>query len=397
VSRYGQILRTPGVPLLFFATTLARLPFGINGIAVLLFLREVTGSFGIAGLGAGALALGAGLGAPFAARLVDRRGVGFLIPLAIGHAGGLAALFALGEAGAPAAALVATAAIIGTSFPPSGAVLRSRWSELLGGDPELVRSAYAFDSVVVEVSFVSGPLITAGVVALAGPQFALAISAALVVAGTTMFVAALPRSSADDGSPGFGGILGALAVPAVRVVALTTLPVGFCLGAIEVALPAFSHAEGRQELGGVFLALWSGGSAVGGFVFGARRLVAPITTTYLWMAAILPLACLPLAAASSPFAVGALAILAGLPIAPLIASRNELLAATTPRDTGAEAFTWLMTALVAGLSIGAAVAGALVELDGWPVAVLTGVAVAMVGAVLSFAARGALAPAPAVG
>ena len=120
-----------------------------------------------------------------------------LMPLAFGHAVAILSLWALGEDGAPPPALVACAAIAGVCFPPSGSVLRSRWHEMMGGDAELLRGAFAFDSVMIEVSFVSGPLITAILVALIGPQAALAASAVLVVAGTCPL-----RLEASGGSPG---------------------------------------------------------------------------------------------------------------------------------------------------------------------------------------------------
>ena len=106
---------------------------------------------------------------------------------------------------------------------------------------------------------------------------------------------------------------------------------------------------------------------------------------------------MPLAAASSPLAMAALAMLAGLPIAPLIASRNELVGALAPRGASTESFTWLLTALVTGLAAGAAAAGALAEAEGWRAAVLVGCGVAVLGAALAFARRGALRPRPATG
>lgn len=393
MARYGRILRTPGIFGLIAATTLTRIPFSVNSLGVLLFLRAETGSFGLAGACVGALALGAGFGAPIAARLVDRRGVRMLMPLALAHAASAAALIALGLGAATAPALLIAAALMGSTYPPAGSVLRGRWPELLD-DGELVSAAYALDSVLIEISFVTGPLITAAVVAVASPQLALGGSAVLVILGTVIFVALLPRSSVEHEDHGFYGVLGALAAPAIRNVALSTVPFGFCIGTIEVALPAFTHVEGRDELAGVLLAIWSAASGIGGLAYGARAIRGELITTYLRIAWVFPLACLPLLVAFSPLSMAFLVVFAGLPIAPLIASRNELLAAVAPRGTTTEAFTWLTTALIAGLAAGAAAGGALVELDGWELAVIVGVVVAVAGGVASFAARHRLAPQP---
>ena len=391
---YARILRAPSVAVLIAAVTIGRLPFAINGLAIVLFVREVTGSFAIAGLTTGMLALGSAFGAPFAGRLVDRRGVGLVLPLAAIHAGALLAIWALGVGGAPAAALAAAAFVAGSCFPPTGAVLRSRWPDLLT-DADLVRGAYAFDSVMIEVSFVTGPLITAAVVAIAGPEIALGVSAALVVVGAMLFLMALPGDHGPIAHARASGALGALTEPAIRMIALTTLPVGFCIGTVEVAVPAFSDAQGSPELAGILLALWSVASAIGGLAFGLRAANRGLVETYVLIALLFPVACLPLAAASSTAVMAVLVMLAGAPIAPLIASRNELVAAVARRGTGTESFTWLLTALVAGLSAGAAVAGAVVEAHGWPSAVLVGAAVAAVGAALAAARRDVLRPRPA--
>lgn len=393
---YGRILRSPNIAILIVATTLGRLPFGINGLAILLFLREQTGSFAIAGLTVGALALGSAIGAPLSGRLVDRRGTAMLMPLALVHASALLAIWGLGLAQAPSIVLVGLALVGGAAFPPAGSVLRSRWPELLT-DPELVRGAYALDSALIEISFVAGPLITAAAVAFAGPEVALGLAAVLIIAGTALFLAKLPPSAADGGHQGQRGFLGAFGDRAIRTIVLTTLPVGFCLGTIEVAIPAFSDAEGSEELAGVLLALWSGASGVGGLLFGIRRIRHGLVETYLAIAVLFPLACLPLAAASAPAAMAALVILAGLPIAPLIASRNELVAAVAARGNQTEAFTWLVTSLVAGLAAGNAVAGMVVEREGWQAAVVAGVVVAGVGALVAMTRRQALRPALAAG
>jgi hypothetical protein len=376
------------------ATLLGRLPIGISGLAILLYVREATGSFASAGLAAGALALGSAAGAPFQGRVVDRRGAEVLVPLAFVHGCCLLLVWALGAAAAPGAALAAAAFLAGASLPPLSSLLRSRWPGLLEDAPQLVKSAYALDSVLIQVIFVVGPLLTTAVVALSGPQYALAVSAACVFAGTTLLVAGLRGKPEPErtspGSPALG--LGALSAPGLRTLVLASLPVGFCFGTIQVVLPAFSDTHGARELAGVLIAVWSASSGVAGLIYGARPpRGASLELVHLRFAMLLPLGCAALLVAQSPPAMCLLVTLAGIPIAPLIASRNELVERVAPSGTVTEAFTWPLTSLVAGVSLGASVAGSLAESHSWTAAVLMAVAVATAGACVVLTRRHTLA------
>jgi predicted MFS family arabinose efflux permease len=393
VRVYARILGTPGVALIVLATLIGRLPIGISGLAILLFVVEVTDSFAAAGLCAGALALGSAAGAPFQGRLIDRRGVGMLLPLAVAHAAGLLAIWLAGEAGAPVALLAAASLATGAAIPPVSSVLRSRWPYLLPGRPELLAGAFALDSVMIEVIFVVGPLLTTVVVATVGPQYALIVSAACVVSGTSLMLTGLAGKPGPEpteaGRPAFG--LGALASPGLRTLVLASLPVGFTFGTLEVVLPAFSKAEGSEELAGLLLAIWSAASGVGGLVWGARGGNAPLLQAHLIFAWLLPLGVAPLVLATSPLTMALLSILAGLPIAPLVASRNQLVERVALPGTATEAFTWPLTALVAGVSLGAAASGAVVEASSWSAGVVMATAVAFAGAATVLARRRRLA------
>jgi predicted MFS family arabinose efflux permease len=397
VGVYARILREPGVAAIVFATILGRLPIGISGLAILLYVQEVTGSFASAGICAGALALGSALGAPLAGRLVDWRSERALLPLAFVHAAGLVVIWVLGAADAPTAALAAASLAAGTTLPPVSSVLRSRWPMLLSERPELIPSAFALDSVMIELIFVLGPLLTTVIVATVGAEYALGVSAAAVLAGTSMLLAGLHGRGRPDapeaGSRRFG--LGALAAPGLRTLVLASLPVGFSLGTIEVVLPAFSAEEGSKELAGLLLAVWSGASGAAGLLYGARPPRGSLSDVHLKLAFALPLACAALFAATSPASMALLVIVAGLPVAPLIASRNQLVERVARRGTATEAFTWPLTALVGGVALGAAIGGSLVEEYSWYTAVLASVAVSTAGALLLFVRRETLAPSAA--
>ena len=386
MSAYLDILRHGRVGVLLLAALVARLPIGINGLAVVLFLREETGSFSVAGAVAGGLALGVGGGAPLLGRLVDRVGIRVLVPLAAGNATTLLGLVALASADAPAPVLVAVAVVTGSLFPPLGSVVRARFPELLRDAPHLVAPAYALDSVLLELGFVAGPLLTAALVALFDPQAALFFSAVTVVVGTVAFVAAVPPPS-EAPRRRRTGLLGPLREPGIQTLVLSMFPVGVALGAVQVAIAAFTREEGSPELAGVLFAVWSISSAVGGFVYGLRVRRTPLAVFHLRLTLLLPLAVAPILASTSVALMALLLLPAGMLIAPILATRNELATAAAPAGMATEALTWPLTALVSGLAAGTAIGGALIDATDWRGAVLVAVAGAVAGGLLATSRR----------
>jgi MFS family permease len=82
-----------------------------------------------------------------------------------------------------------------------------------------------------------------------------------------------------------------------------------------------------------------------------------------------------------------LVIPAGMFVAPLLATRNELIGWVAPPGSRTEAYTWPVTAFVGGIAIGSAVAGTIVEQASWRTAFLVAGAFASVGALIAVARR----------
>jgi MFS family permease len=192
------------------------------------------------------------------------------------------------------------------------------------------------------------------------------------------------------------GLLGALRAPGARTLVVTMLPVGFAFGILEITITAFATDEGHRELAGVLLTLWAVASAAGGLVYGARPRRGTAGDTHLRVALALPLGLAPIVLATSPWMMALLVIPAGIFIAPLLATRNELAGLVAPPGTETEAYTWPLTAIVAGIAGGAALAGVLVDAAGWRTAAVVAVGCAAVGSALALGPRGtSRAPQPA--
>jgi MFS family permease len=386
------------VAALIAATLVARFPIGVNALAIVLYLRAERGSFAVAGVVAGALAAGSGVGAPVQGRLVDSFGQRRVLgPLAFMHAGALGAIVAAADAGAPSAVLVALGFLAGFAIPPTSSVLRSMWPQLLRERPQLLQPAYALDSVTIDLIFVLGPLLTAVIASVLAPPAALVVSATCVVAGTVAFTA-LPPSRAFRPQRGTqtSGALGALGSPGVRTLVLTTVPAGIGTGICEVALVAFGDDAGASATGGVLLAVWALGSAAGGLVYGALPNRPPLDRVHMAVTALLPLGLLPMALAPSVPVMALLVIPAGMFISPLLATRNELVGWVAPEGARTEAYTWPVTAFIGGIAIGAAAAGVIVEGPGWRTAFVVAGAVAAVGTVIVVVRRNTLTEAAPV-
>jgi MFS family permease len=396
MGSYSRILGVPRMPSLLLTSLVARLPIGINGLAVVLLMQEERGSFGIAGLTAGALALGTGIGTPLTARLVDRIGIGVLGGLALTCAAGLIALVALASS-APPAVLVALAALTGAAAPPVSSLLRALYPRMLRDRPSLIHGAFALDSVLTELLFVAGPALTAAIAVLVSPGAALLLSAVAVTTGTFAFLVAMRgREPAPQTDAAPAGLLGALRAPGVRTLVFTMLPVGVAFGILEITIAAFAADEGHPELAGVLLTIWACASAAGGLVYGARPRRGTASETHMRVALALPVGLAPLVLASSPAVMALLVLPAGIFIAPLLATRNELAGQVAPPGTETEAYTWPLTAIIAGIAAGAAIAGVIVDAADWRAAAFVAVGSAALGSVLSVTRRGTLVqPAPA--
>jgi MFS family permease len=174
------------------------------------------------------------------------------------------------------------------------------------------------------------------------------------------------------------------------------IPVGFCIGAAEVAFPAFGEAvSGDRALSGPLIALWSLGSLLAGLAYGAYGHRVSPATAYERGMLVLPLVTLPLALPGSFAAMVPLTLLAGVAIAPLLTAANQVISDVAPRGALIEAYTWPITALVVGVTSGNAASGAVIEALDWRAAFVVAGVFGAAGLLVVAARRATLHPAAA--
>jgi MFS family permease len=391
LGRYGRILRAPGAAHVFAGLILSRIALGGSGLMVLLFVRAQAGSFGAAGIVLAGYTLAACFMWPLLGRLADRRGqtIAVLSPLAI-YLLGVGALIVAGLHHAPTGVLVVCAAVGGGALPPVSVLVRPLLPTLTGPDPQALNAAYALDAILIELGFITGPLVGSALIAVASPAAALIVMMGFVAAGAIVFSSS-PVSRGWRAERGEGARVGPLRAPGLRTLLVAALTVGVSFGSLEVAMPAFATAHGARAASGVLLAVVSLASAAGGLAFGTRgHGVRALHLDYLALLLIVPAAFALMLLASSIAVMAPLALLAGASIAPLVAAQNQLVTQVSPRLAITESYTWMSGALTGGVALGAAAAGALVDASGWRAAIVCACAVTASGGAITLARRNTL-------
>jgi len=359
-----SIASSAGARRLFATSIIARLPLAMLSIGLVVHVQRLTGSFAAAGVVTGVYAIAEGVGAPLLGQLVDRRGQTLVLLASASAAALLLVAIAVVPAGAPLGVLIALAAGIGLATPPVGACLRTQLPALLS-DPSAVRSAFALEASVLELSWIFGPPLVLLLGALWSTGAALALGGVVLLVATAAF-AAQPASRswqptrADRRARG-----GSLRTPAMRTLVTVLIAVGVLLGADEVAVTAAAKTLDGTTAAAPLFALWGAGSFAGGLLAarlgGGARTGAGVALVLCALTAG-SLALIP--AAGSMLALGAVLVLAGAAISPTEAALYAMVDAAAPAGTVTEAFAWLATAMAIGGALGAAGAGTLIDRAG---------------------------------
>ncbi|MEU3572364.1 MFS transporter [Kitasatospora sp. NPDC036755] len=382
------MLRTPGAWTFLAPALVARLPYAMLSMGILLLVTQTHGSYGTAGTVTAVAAVAQALIGPQTGRLADRYGQSaVLVPTVLVHAASVGALTALALGHAPAWSLFLAAVPAGASVPQVGAMVRARWVARFTADgpsdasAARVSTAFAFESVTDEFTFVIGPILASGIAALANPATALVAEASLTLVGGLAFAA--QRGTAPARIVPEPGVkrASALASPGVRLLAGAFLGVGAVFGGMQVSVNAFADSVGRHDAGGTVYGIFAGGSMLAGVLYGVIAWRRPVQQRMLISYALLVLGCSVLWAMPDLVALTAAGLVCGLAIAPTLISGYTLVETLVADGAKTEAFTWLTGAIGLGLAVGSMAAGRLIDGHGPSTGFLVPVAGAGLGLV----------------
>lgn len=359
LARYAALLARPDLKAAIIASMIGRLPIGITGLSILLLAQSATGSFARAGATAAAYVVGLACFAPLLGRIIDRSGPRpVLLWCGCAFPAALVALVLAASTEAAVASVCAFAA--GANFPPITVCMRTFFRRRLG-EESLLAAAYSLESVLIETIFIAGPILVALFVAYGTAAMAVLFAAVCAVSGTLMFLRSPALSDWRIETRSDASLFGPLAEPGLMPLLVVVLGYSAAFGLVEIGVTAYAAEVGNPALAGVLLGLMSVGSAAGGLAYGGRSWRLPLArqfaATLCIMGAGVALLALPMPALL--FAV--VSVAAGIVMAPTLTIQTMLVARTASPQHVTEAFTWSTTALLAGVGIGMAAGGWLIE------------------------------------
>ncbi|RAG81093.1 MFS transporter [Streptacidiphilus pinicola] len=370
---YRSVFAIQGSRALFVVALLARIPGTAKGMLLTLHVvLDQQRGYGAAGVVGMALTLGFAIGSPIAGRMVDRHGLRPVLLVT-----GLAeALYWATAPSLPYPALVAATFAGGVVSVPVFPVIRQAVAAHVPG--ELRRQAFALDSMIVELAYMVGPAVA--VVAVTGLHTAtpsmfataamtLASMAGLwplgriLTAGRAADLGAEP-GSAESGPAGRKGKTarlprGTWLNPTLVLVLAMCTAANLTLAGTEVSVVASLRQHGETQWAGLTIIAWCCASLVGGFWHGSTARPRRLPVLML----LLGLGTIPVGLVGGlGWQWTALALIpAGFVCAPTIASTAEALTAAVPASARGQAMGLQAAALTLGGSLGAPLAGSLID------------------------------------
>jgi MFS family permease len=333
------------------AQLLARFPFGMLSLALLLHVERTHHSYAAAGLVLAATSLGQAIAGPLTSRWMGVWGMRKVLSLTtVVCATGLVVIALVPV---PVPIIMAIGFLAGLSTPPVQPAVRTIYPKMVNSTQ--LTPLYALDASAQEIIWVVGPVITTFVAIQISTALAILLAVAFLIGGGVWFMSSpevgrvrIPRSKRSLGK--------VLARPTVLLATLVGfLLVGAC-AAIEAGVVATFGDDGPES--GIILSLFAIGSLTGGLLLGH----VPIGPWAMAKRLLMVFVGMSLAALSLNFWwIGATLFVAGLGIAPAFAVMYAIVSASVKFSETAEAYGWVGTGQLIGAALGSAAAGFMID------------------------------------
>ena len=381
---YRDLGRHPGVFRVLFSQLTARFPFGMLSIILLLHIQLAYGDYTSAGIVLATQSIGQAISGPLSSRLMGRLG---MRPVLAGTSLLCAALLVtIALVHLPLLVTASIAFMIGLTTPPVTPAVRTLYPSLVPGSQ--LSALFSLDAAAQEIIWVLGPVVAVFVSSQFGTATGLCVAAGFMVLGGAWFIAS-PAVSKVKIPPSRRSLGAVLRYPTVVISTVVGFFFVAAFSAIEAGIvSAFSgggedgHSGHGSMESGIVLAVFAGGSLVGGLIFGHREIRPWSLLVRILIVLGGTLACLP---SQNIWWLSVVLFLGGLGTAPAFAAISSIVSSTVKFSETAEAYGWVGTGQLVGVATGSALAGVAIDQNGAIGAIVVSSLLLLVGALVAAA------------
>jgi len=347
---YAKLWNSPGLMRVVAAQLLARFPYGMMVLAIVMHVQHIFNSYAIAGLAMGAETLMSAISGPLLGRLVGRIGI-----MRVFVPGGILSvsifLLLAFDSFAPWW-VVFLCGLLGFIQPPIQSVARTVYPNLV--KPELRNSIFTLDATSQELIWILGPVLTTFAVAQVNTVFAMVLMAAIQAFGLLMFLSDknVRATHIEKTEKQIGHVIKNRTV-IIMIVLGTVLVAGFA----GMEIPTVALLD--RSISGAVVAIFSLGSIIGGLTLGHRTPTKWTVSGFFLLGTIGYT--LSLVLPSNPIWLSICWFVGGIAVAPLLGTVNAMISSATTQADALEAYGWLNTGQLLGYSAAAVIVGFLID------------------------------------
>jgi MFS family permease len=347
---YLQLWNSPGLMRVVASQLLARFPYGMTVLALVMHVEHIFDSYALAGIALGAETIFSAMSGPLLGRLVGR--IGIMRVFVPGSLLSITTFLLLAYTPFAEWWVVFLAALLGLVQPPIQSVARTVYPRLI--KPELRSSIFALDATSQELIWILGPVIATFAAAQISTVFAMVLMAVIQAIGILLFLTDknVRSTKIEKTEKQIGHVMKNRTV-IVMVILGTVLVASFA----GMEIPTVALID--KSLSGVVVAIFSLGSIIGGLTLGhrtPRRWTVPGffllgTVGYL----------LSMFDPANPAWLSICWFVGGISVAPLLGTVNAMISSATSDADALEAYGWLNTGQLLGYAGAAVIVGFLID------------------------------------
>lgn len=370
IAPYLAIYRTKGAFRFSLAAFIARMPISMMSIAIIFVVVAKTDSYALAGTFTAIGALMAAFVAPLWSRAADRYGQGRILKIAVPiHLTALLGFLTVIRLDAPKWSWFLLLIIFEGVFVGTGQMVRRRWSYVLNGDSKLMNTAYSVESLLDEIVFMVGPIITTLCATNIGPAAGILAAAIFLAVGSILFVA--QKETEPTPHPKIRGVKhkNPIFTAEVQAIFFPFIFTGASFSATGLIIVGYADQYGAKSQTGLLYAIWALGSLIAAFINGALHWKITANSRFIFFTVALAIFTLPLIFAAKIFpgnfvTLSVALFLNGICIAPLIVAGYTAAENLVEDNQVTETLAWILSGLILGGALPGAITGHIIDTTG---------------------------------